>query len=397
VSVHAAKVLDRLLGGAALRVLRPLRALDDMRGRYGSLRRVREIAAVKFWGIGNIALLLPVLHALRRRYPAARLTVVTLAGNEPLLRGAADRVVSVRMRPAGLAALDVLRAASVLRRRRVDLALDFEQYVRTSQVLLRLAGARQVVAFDTPGLDRAGLADVRVPYDDARHVGEGFLDLARAAGVRARRYEPGGLPVARDAAARVADWRWRHRLDAAPLVVLHPGSGDNFPGRRWPSRRFGLLGRALAGDGAAVVLTGSDRERPLVREVAEASGGRCHGLAGALPLDELVALLASADLLVANDTGPVHLASALGTPVLGLYGPNTPVLYGPLSPGSRSFYEPPPCSPCITNLNYKTSRCLNPVCIRAIGLDAVLAAARGILARAGGAAAASGGGGGAGA
>ena len=68
-------------------------------------------------------------------------------------------------------------------------------------------------------------------------------------------------------------------------------------------------------------------------------------------------------------------ASALGTQVLGLYGPNTPRLYGPLSPGSRAFYRELPSSPCITNFNHKTSRCLNPVCIQAIGVDEVAAAA----------------------
>ncbi|MFQ5844399.1 MAG: glycosyltransferase family 9 protein, partial [Planctomycetota bacterium] len=66
----------------------------------------------------------------------------------------------------------------------------------------------------------------------------------------------------------------------------------------------------------------------------------------------------------------------LGVAVLGLYGPNTPQLYGPLSAGSVAFHDAPPCSPCITNFNYKTSRCRNPVCIDAIPLDSVWAAAR---------------------
>jgi ADP-heptose:LPS heptosyltransferase len=155
------------------------------------------------------------------------------------------------------------------------------------------------------------------------------------------------------------------------MVVLHPGSGDNFPGRRWPTRRFGLLARRLVDRGAIVAVTGERRERGLTREVAEASGRALHDLAGTLDLEELIALLARARLLGSYDTGPVHLASALGVPVLGLYGPNTPLLYGPLSAGSRAFYDPPPCSPCITNFNYKTSRCRNAVCIRAIDVDAV--------------------------
>jgi ADP-heptose:LPS heptosyltransferase len=183
------------------------------------------------------------------------------------------------------------------------------------------------------------------------------------------------------AAARVDAW-WRHRGPAPrPLVVLHPGSGDNFHGRRWPTRRFGLVARRLCDEaGAVVAVTGSRGEAGLAREVAEAAAREVFELAGRLDLRELVALLARADLLVSNDSGPVHLASALGVPVVGLYGPNTPVLYGPLSAGSVAFHDAPPCSPCITNFNYKTSRCRNPVCIAAIEVEPVARAALRILA-----------------
>jgi ADP-heptose:LPS heptosyltransferase len=380
VSLSTPKLLDRLAGGAMLHALRPLRAARDLLNGNGGLRAVREIAVVKFWGVGNAALLLPVLRDLRRRYAGARLTVVTLAENEPVYRRVADRVLGVRRTPLAAAPLDLLRALSVLRRLRVDLALDFEQFVRTSQVLLFLARPQQVIAFDTAGQRRAGLADVSVPYDDRRHCGESFLALARAAGVRERVYRPGGLEATAEAVERAARWCRAHDAVARPLVVLHPGSGDNFPGRRWPTRNFGLLARRLVDEhGAVVAVTGGPAEAPLTREVVEASERDLADLAGRLSLEDLIALLSRADVLVANDTGPVHLASALGVPVLGLYGPNTPLLYGPLSPGSVSFYDPPPCSPCITNLNYKTSRCRNPVCIRAIEVDNVAAAAGRLL------------------
>lgn len=379
-SVSKSKFLDRLLGGAALLALRPLKALEDMAGSYPALRTVREIVAVKFWGIGNAALLLPVLRDLKARYPAARLTVVTLKGNEPLFEGVADRTLSVRMAPVH-AALDLFRVAATLRRRRVDLALDFEQYVRTSQALLYLAGARQVIAFDTRGLERAALADVRVPYDDTRHTGESYLDLARAAGVRKEAYRPGGLAADPSAAERVAAWCRPRGVPPRPLVLLHPGSGDNFHGRRWPTRRFGLVARRLVDEaGAVVAVTGGRGEQGLAREVSEAAERDVWDLAGRLDLKELVALLARAQVLVSNDSGPVHLASALGVPVLGLYGPNSPLLYGPLSEKSVAFYDAPPCSPCITNFNYKTSRCRNPVCISAIEVESVARAALQLLA-----------------
>ncbi len=317
-SVSKSKVLDRLLGGAVLLALRPMKALEDIAGGYPALRAVREIVAVKFWGIGNAALLLPVLRDVKARHPAARLTVVTLKGNEPLFEGVADRTLSVRMAPLH-AALDLFRVAATLRRSRIDLALDFEQYVRTSQLLLRFAGARQVIAFDTAGQKRAALADVRVPYDDTRHTGESYLDLARAAGVRKDAYRPGGLAVDPAAAERVALWLRPRGVPPRPLVLLHPGSGDNFHGRRWPTRRCGHVARPLLDEaGAVVAVPGSCGEQGLAREVVEASERDVWDLAGALDLRELVALLARAQVLVSNDSGPVHLASALGVPVLGL-------------------------------------------------------------------------------
>ena len=384
-SATAAKLLDRAAGGLLLRLLRPLRVLGDLVGEDRVLGRVREIAVVKFWGAGNAALILPVLETLKERYPGARLTVVTLARNRRLFSPVADRVLTVRMQPMALCLLDLLSAAGRLRRLHVDLALDFEQFLRSSQLLLFAAGARQVVAFDTAGQRRGELAHVLVRYDDTRHTGESFLDLARAAGVRRRAYVPGGLRVDSRAAA-VVDRVLGGRAADRPLVVLHPGSGDNFAGRRWPTRRFGLLARRLVDEaGACVVLTGGDRERQLAREVAEAAERRLVDLAGKLDLDDLVALLARAAVVVSNDTGPVHLAGALGTPVVALFGPNSPQLYGPLSKGSVSFYAALPCSPCITNFNYKTSRCRNPVCIQAIEVDPVADAALRLVRRAAGA------------
>lgn len=376
-SVSLLKALDRLLGGAVLGALRPIRAASDLLGGYAPGRlTVRRIAVVKFWGVGNAALLLPVLHELRSRHPGAHLTAVTMVENGPILGPAVDRLLPVRTRPLAAAFVDLARAAAALRSPRIDLAIDFEQYVRASQILLRLAGARQVVAFDTPGSARSALADVRVPCRDDRHAADAFLDLARAAGVRRRDYRPGGLEPAPEEAARAERWCLERSSPPRPLCILHPGSGDNFPGRRWPTRRFGLLARRLHDEaGALVAVTGSEREAGLAREVVEASERAVEDLSGALSLPGLVAILGRAALLVSNDTGPVHLASALGVPVLGLYGPNTPRLYGPLSEGSVAFYDAPPCSPCITNVNYKTSRCRNPVCIDAIPVEDVAAAA----------------------
>jgi len=370
-SFFRAKLLDRYFGGLLLRLLRPLR-------RRAATGPVHEIVVVKFWGVGNAAMLLPVLRALRRRYPDARLTALTLAHNRELFAQVADEVLTVRLRPLPTAMLDMVRAVATLRARKIDLAVDFEQFVRASQVLLFLAGAGRVVAFDTPAQHRAGLATHKVRYDDTQHAADSFLALARAAGVTGP--PEGGVEIELLAAARARAWARAGGRDGRPLVLLHPGSGDNFTGRRWPAARFAELARRLTDETDAVVaVTGTRAEREVVRRVIALADRGLADLSGRLSLPELVAFLARASLLVANDTGPVHLASALDVPVLGLYGPNSPLLYGPRSVGSVAFYDAPACSPCITNFNYKTSRCRNAVCIEAIDVDVVAAAALRVL------------------
>ena len=138
--------------------------------------------------------------------------------------------------------------------------------------------------------------------------------------------------------------------------MLHPGSGDHFPGRRWPAARFAQLASALAAErGARLVVTGVAAERSLAAEVARPTGA--WNACGRLSTDELLALLAEADLLVSNDTGPVHLADLLDTPTVALFGPNTPWRYGPRRPGSVALFADLPCSPCLDDRSMKHSAC----------------------------------------
>jgi ADP-heptose:LPS heptosyltransferase len=376
VNLSIAKVLDRVAGGALARAVAAADALQELvAGPPPPVDRVRAVAVVKFWGVGNWALLRPVVAALRDRWAGARVVVVTLAGNVPLVTDVADRVLAVR--PHGLAATaaDLLRARRALRAEAPELSLDFEQFAVVGALLCRAAGIPQRVGFASGARGRDGLLTVRVPFRRDAHAARSFRDLAEAAGVPRGAYAAGGL---------AADARGRAEVDALlrtgagaerPVVVLHPGSGDNFPGRRWSPTSFAAVGRhASERFGARVVVTGAHGERALVADVARRCGGDALAAAGALSLRGLVALLARAHAVVSNDTGPVHLASALGRPVLALFGPNTPVLYGPLSPLSRAFYAGLPCSPCLTTENYRSSRCRIHTCMAAIPTGEVVAA-----------------------
>lgn len=359
--LDAFKSADALVGAPLARVAR------------GAPRRLpptpSDVLIVRLWGLGNLALMAPVLAATGLR----RLRVLTLARNADFLRRQFSHVEPLALHepphPACLPAL--ARALCRVRQEPPDLILDCEQFLRLPALLLRSACRAPVVGLDTPGQRRGPLLDVPVPHDPTRHVADTFLALARA----------GGLVPATDRTPLEVSHRDRERLDellpegSGPLVVLHPGSGDHFPGRRWPPDDYGELSARLAArHGARIVLTGSASERGLVRRVRALGPQAALDLAGRLDTGLLLALLERADLVVSNDTGPVHLADALGSPVVALYGPNTPHRYGPRGPRALALYADLPCSPCLDDRTMKRSSCRKHVCMEALTVEDVLCA-----------------------
>ncbi|MEW6746858.1 MAG: glycosyltransferase family 9 protein [Planctomycetota bacterium] len=344
---------------------------------------VQSILAIKLWGVGNLVMILPYLDALRRRFPRARLSFLTIESNRELLEGhpSVQHVFTMRTQGVLRPLVDLVRLVRSLRRERFDLLLDFEPFLRVSALLGFLGGAKQRIGFRTPGQARAALYTARVPYRSGRHMTDVFGDIVRSAGAEIAGLPLLSVPRGEQAAAKAQSLIDTELRGEGPLVALHPGSGDNFPGRRWPADCFAAVGDALVEKhGARVLVTGAAAERPLTHQVVCTMRRRGVDLAGRLDLRAWIELLARLDLLVSNDTAPVHIAGALGTPLVAVYGPNTPEIYGPLHTASRVAYKHLPCSPCLTNLNAKSSACRLPACILGIEVETVLAAAESLLA-----------------
>jgi len=373
-NLSRAKRVDRILGGWMGHAIGLWDRTREWLRTPPPVEDIRRILVVKFWGLGNWALLRPIVQDLRERWPNAKITIATLSSNEALVADLADELLLVRKDAMRHSLRDLAKAVGRLRRRPPDLALDFEQFARSGALLARLGRAAQRMGFRSGRSGRDGLYTVTVPFRPDVHAARSFRDLAEAAGVPVAPCRLGGLEPTRLGRVEAA----RH-VAAGPYVVIHPGSGDNFTGRRWSVAGFAAVGRAAGAEGRRVFVTGGSAEGVLAGRVAAAVGEGATSLAGRLSIEGLVALLAAADALASNDTGPVHIASQLGVPVLAFYGPNTPVLYGPLSEGSRAFYRELPCSPCITVANYRSSRCRIHTCMATIPTGEAVSAMRGLL------------------
>jgi lipopolysaccharide heptosyltransferase I len=289
---------------------------------------------VRLGALGDIVHTLPLAAALRAWRPEARIDWLVDVRHRAIL----DHVTGL----SSVVAVDTrrLRGAtglvSVVRRLRAaayDLAIDAQGLLK-SATLAHLAGARRVLGFERAWL-REPLA--RWAYDDAvtprgPHVVDKALALAAAAGAAEAPPAFALQPPPSDIAARV-----RAVLGLGPtrpFALLNPGAA--WPNKRWPAERFGALAQEIQRrHGWRSIVAYGPGENPLAVSVVSAGsgpGGRAAELAPPTGLGDLLALLAGASVVVSGDTGPLHLAAALGRPVVGLYGPTDPARNGPWSP-----------------------------------------------------------------
>jgi lipopolysaccharide heptosyltransferase I len=297
---------------------------------------VKSVPAVRLSAIGDVVHAMPAVAALRRERPDVRITWVVERGAAALLRGSpcVDRLVEIDTRAWRRRLLrretqrEIAERLGVLRAGRFDVAVDFQGLLKSALVAYA-SGAPRRVGFAAADLrepaSRAFLNE-QVEVGTLPHVIEKNLALVRHLGVvAAGPYEfPVAVPEAdeRDVAARAPE---------APFAILNPGGG--WPTKLWPAERYGRLADELhARHGLVSVVTFGPGEEELARRVAGASVGG-HASPFACSLLQFVALARRASLFVGGDTGPLHLAAAAGTRVVGIYGPTEPRRNGPFAPG----------------------------------------------------------------
>ena len=300
---------------------RPGPSLDLPARPAALVTEVRRVAVLRANGIGDYVVSEPALSALRSAYPDAEITLLGAPHHAALLDGRpapVDRVVAIPL-VSGVRVKSDLPDASPeeveawcaeQRAYGYDLAVQLHGGGGNSNPLLLRLGARVSVGAAALGAVRP---DRWVPYTAYQHDTVRWLEVAAAAGAPSTRLEPELVVTEADLAASEAVVP----RDGRRLVVVHPGATD--ARRCYPEERLGRVARSLADEGARVVVVGGPADAARVASVAKGFGGDVETVVGGLTLGGLVGTLARASLMIGNDSGPRHLAGAVGTPTVGVF------------------------------------------------------------------------------
>jgi len=322
-------------------------SVTDSNQDTSALPEIRRLLIVRLGSMGDIIHTLPAAFALRAALPDAtigwiveeRWAELLCASSEPRAGARSPRrplvdklhfvdtktwrrnLLSMQTWERAAAALSDLRAA------RYEVAVDFQGAVR-SAFLARCSGAPTIYGFRQPRENVASMLYTRQVIPQGSHIVEQNLSLAED--VVGKSLALGRIQFPCDAAAEKHGADWLQRESVNDFVLLNPGAG--WGAKQWPAERYGALARSLGQSGFRSLVNFGPGEEELAKAVEAASDSAAKGVS--FSLAELISLTRRAKLFIGGDTGPLHLAAALGVPVIALFGPTNPARNGPFGTNS---------------------------------------------------------------
>ena len=319
-----------------------------------------KILLIRLSSLGDIVLTTPAIRAVRAHLPDAYIAMLVGKQSAEVLRENPhlNEIITFDRFAKDKDTGEMLRTVRMLREHAFTLAIDLQRKFRTA-LLMYLSGA-------TERIGKGALCTARVPEQGNKHATTHYFDLLHAAGIPAvdQRLE---LFLSESEYADASQ-----RFDTAGVtqtglkVGVFPGAGWKL--REWMPDRFAAIGdRLVQHFNAEVLIFGGQKESELVHTVASLMDARAIPFAGNLQVRELAACIEKCDLFLTNDTGPMHIAAAVGTPTVSLFGPGNHIRFQPLGGLHQTIRHDVPCSPC----KQFTDKCKDNICMKKITVDEV--------------------------
>jgi len=386
--------VDRWVGLPVCLLLTLIRRLGDLFRRRCEDESPRRIAVIKLAEQGATVLAYPALVRAAAMVGRENLFFVVFAQNRFILDllkvVPEENVVAIRASGLVQTMLQTLRAVRRMRRERIDAAVDFEFFARSSAILAYLSGASKRVgfhAFAGEASYRGDLMTHRLSFNPFLHASQIFQLEVEALRLPAGRLPacdyvppetmdlPCHVPARRTADEVEEILRGALGVEQAPrTLLLNANCSDLLPLRRWEAGRYVELARRLVQryPDLAIAFTGAPDEADEACKLVNAIGSaRCVSLAGRTTMDQLLALYCRSELMVTNDSGPAHYATLTPIDVITIFGPETPAAFGARTPRSHLLWAGLACSPCVNAFNDRLSACRDNVCMQRIDVEQV--------------------------
>jgi lipopolysaccharide heptosyltransferase II len=397
--IETQRFVDRYVGTLICRIFSQYYRLVNKKSATVT-PQPQKILVILLSEMGALVLAYPMFQCLKQKYPRAELHVMLFEKNREVveLLGIVppENIIAIKDDSMQKFIRDTLTGLSKMRTLKFDTVIDCELFSRISSILAFLSGAAVRVGFHPhtqEGLYRGNFMNRPVPYNPYHHISRQFLTLVEAIEsvthprakheVADQKLE---IPAIRLEAQEIENARKKlfakaPEITGKKIVLIYPGGGL-LPIRAWPLENYFTLAEELLKREYAVGIIGLAQDKEIARAIlSRARSQSCVDLTGyTKTIRELMLIFQFSALLITNDGGPGHFAALTTIPAIIFYGPETPVLYGPLGDNARNIFLNLSCSPCVTAYNHRDSPCDGDnLCLKKISPEEVLTQALEIL------------------
>ena len=395
--VETQRLIDRTVGTIICRIFSIYYQFFKKKPRP---KETRNILIILLSEMGALVLGYPMFQRLKKKFPAASLHIMLFEKNREVVELLGiippENIITINDRSMPVFVKSALNALAGMRKLKIDTVIDCELFSRISSIFSFLSGAAIRVGFHPhtqEGLYRGNFINRPVLYNPYHHISRQFLTLVDAidstTDPKAKRMLTEAklaIPAIKFAPDEIEDAQ-KQLLDKAPgiqgqkIVLIYPGGGL-LPIRAWPLDYYCGLAEELLKHGYAVCIIGLAEDKNVARTIlSHTQSENCVDLTGyTKTIRELMLIFHFSSLLVTNDGGPGHFAAMTPIPTIIFYGPETPLLYGPIDEKALNLYLGLSCSPCVTAYNHRNSPCDGDnLCLKKIAPEDVLSQALKIL------------------
>ena len=366
-------------------------------------QNLKRILFVELSEMGSAVIASPAISRLKKTCQGAEIYFLIFRRNRESVMLTnlidEDKILTIRDDSLFNFITDLVRLFIFFRRMKFDVCIDFELFSRCTALLNYLTGAKYKAGFHgyfTEGLYRGNFLTHKINYNPYKHMSHNFMSLVNAI-INDTRGLPFPMNEEEDILVlpqRSSDLLLRKKIieklqshnsainEKSLLVIVNPLAGKYLPIRSWPLENYiEIIKRTLAETDAFIIITGLKDDSATGEKIKfYADPARCINFMGETDnLFELSELFSISKLIVTNDSGAAHFAALTPIHIICFFGPETPLLYGPMSRNCHNFHSELHCSPCLTAFNHRNTPCRDNVCLKSISPDKVFTTVKNIL------------------